>query len=219
MESFTLSGKIIDEKNKPKKRLKISAYDSDPVIDSDDFLGSATTASDGSFHIEFDNSKFQNFWELLEGTPDVYLKIDQTGKKNILQTRTKQTKKELEYHIKLGKQTGNPDIVDIYGDNVAKIMSMLNDVGLNIGRENSINLDTLTNGRLPDVIRKRIEEFVAGSEQRVATFNNMMAMLSGLVNSFLEEQNLETINYDGPQVPRLPWRQDYNQVIVWPRDE
>ena len=85
---------------------------------------------------------------------------------------------------------------------------MLNDVELTMGEEFSINLDTLTNGNLPNDVRKRLEEFLANSDERSATFNNMVAILSGIVNSSLEEQNLGTINYDGPQVPRLPWKED-----------
>ena len=96
---------------------------------------------------------------------------------------------------------------------------MLNDVGLNVGEEFSINLDSLANNNLPNDVRKRLEEFLATSEQRTTTFNNMMAVLSGLVNSSLEEQNFGTIDYDGPQVPRLPWKEKYNQVIIWPRDD
>ena len=73
-------------------------------------------------------------------------------------------------------------------------------MGLNVGEEFSINLDSLANNDLPDDVRKRLEEFLANSEQRTATFNNLMAVLSGLVNSALEEQNFGTIDYDGPQV-------------------
>ena len=163
--------------------------------------------------------KFQGFWEILEGSPDVYLKIQNRSKKVIIQTRTEQTKNELEYHIKLGNQKVNPETVDIYANNTQKIISMLNDVGLNVGEEFSINLDSLANNNLPNDVRKRIEEFLASSEQRTATFNNLMAVLSGLVNSSLGEQNFGTIDYDGPQVPRLPWKENYNQVIIWPRDD
>ena len=219
MGNFLIYGTVIDENNTPKEGLKISAYDSDQFLNADDFLGESVTDSDGYFSIQFDTSKFQGFWEILEGSPDIYLKIQNHSKKVIIQTRTEQTKNELEYHIKLGNQKVNPETVDIYANNTQKIISMLNDVGLNVGEEFSINLDSLTNNDLPDDVRKRLEEFLANSEQRTATFNNLMAVLSGLVNSALEEQNFGTIDYDGPQVPRLPWKENYNQVIIWPRDD
>ena len=219
MGNFLIYGTVIDEKNIPKEGLKISAYDSDRLLNTDDFLGESVTDSNGYFSIIFDESKFQSFWELLEGSPDIYLKIQNHSKKVIVQTRTEQTKNELEYHIKLGNQKTNNQAPNIYANNTQKIINMLNDVGLNMGEEFSINLDSLTNNDLSDDVRKRLEEFLANSEQRTATFNNLMAVLSGLVNSSLEERNFGTIDYDGPQVPRLPWKENYNQVIIWPRDD
>ena len=219
MGDFTIFGTIIDENNEPAEGLEVSAYDSDQFLNADDLLGKSVTDPQGFFSIIFDESKFQTFWEVLEGSPDVYLKISNQTNKIVMHTRTEKTKNELEYHIKLGPQKGDPDIVDIYANNAQRIINMLNDVGITMGEEFSINLDTLANGNLPNDVRKRLEDFLANSDERSANFNNMMAVLSGIVNSSLEEQNLGTINYDGPQVPRLPWKEDYNQVIIWPRDD
>ena len=74
MGNFLIYGTVIDENN-TKEGLKISAYDSDQFLNTDDFLGESVTDSDGYFSIQFDTSKFQGFWEILEGSPDIYLKI------------------------------------------------------------------------------------------------------------------------------------------------
>jgi hypothetical protein len=60
---------------------------------------------------------------------------------------------------------------------------------------------------------------VNGYTDRKNNFNNFMVILSSLVDSFSEELHIGDIGYDGPQVPRLPRREQYNQVIMWPRQE
>ena len=87
--------------------MEVSAYDSDQFLNADDLLGKSITDPQGFFSIIFDGSKFQSFWEILEGSPDVYLKISNQTNKVVMQTRIKKTKNELEYHIKLGPQKGD----------------------------------------------------------------------------------------------------------------
>jgi hypothetical protein len=111
--TFTLKGKIISKDQLPLKDLKIEAYDDDPLLNPDDFLGEAITDSHGFFRIEFDESKFKEFLEVLEGTPDVYLVVKDNQGNKILATKVLQTKKEIEYHIRIVDNIPNPNAVDI----------------------------------------------------------------------------------------------------------
>ena len=50
-------------------------------------------------------------------------------------------------------------------------------------------------------------------------FDQLIVILSSLVDSLAEETRVGGIGYDGPQVPRRPRRETYDQVIIWPRQE
>lgn len=58
------------ESKKPLSGLLVYAYDKD--VFGNDELGSAVTASDGRFLIEYNSEDFQ---ELLDKNPDIYLEI------------------------------------------------------------------------------------------------------------------------------------------------
>ena len=214
-----MKGKIISKDQTRLKGLKIEAYDDDPLLNPDDFLGETTTDSNGFYKIDFNESKFTDLFEVLEGTPDVYLVVKDSQGKKILATKVLQTKKEIEYHIRIIDNIPNPSAVDIYSGNARRMISMLNEVGNIIGLENKINLDILNNGSSPEEIRARLQNFVNGYEDRKNNFNQFMVILSSLVDSFSEELHIGNIGYDGPQVPRQPRKEKYDEVIMWPRRE
>ena len=219
MGTFTLKGKIISKDQTRLKGLKVEAYDDDPLLNPDDFLGETTTDSDGFYKIDFNESKFTDLFEVLEGTPDVYLVVKDSQGNKILTTKVLQTKKEIEYHIRIVDNIPNPSAVDIYSGNARRMISMLNEVGNIIGLENRINLDILNNGYPPEEIRAKLQNFVNGYEDRKNNFNQFMVILSSLVDSFSEELHIGNIGYDGPQVPRQPRKEKYDEVIMWPRRE
>jgi hypothetical protein len=217
--TFTLKGKIISRDQLPLKDLKIEAYDDDPLLNPDDFLGKATTDSHGFYRIDFDESNFKEFFEVLEGTPDVYIIVKDNQGNKILTTKVMQTKREIEYHIRIVDNIPNPKASDIYSGNARRMISMLNEVGSIIGLENRINLDILNNGNPPEEVREKLQNFVNGHEERKNNFNHFSVILSSLVDSFFEELHVGDIGYDGPHVPRQPRREQYDQVIMWPRQE
>lgn len=231
MVSYCLKGKVITNNKQPVDGLKILAYDDDPLLNPDDFLGESITNQKGMFRIEFDESKFKKFWEALEGSPDIFLVVKDKNQNEILKTRVAQTRKEIGYHIKLDDHVPNPNAPDIYGGNFRRMISMLDDVGSLIGLENQINLDMLQDPDLPDELRMRFQEFVDGFDERNRNFEHIVAMMNGLMVSVLEEAaqrqmgdigplpRRRHIGYDGPQVPRYPRGTSYNQVIIWPRNE
>jgi hypothetical protein len=220
MDEFSVEGKVITKDNKPAGSYSVFAYDKDPILNSDDYLGQSLIDSKGLFKIDFDKSKFAGFFEPLEGTPDVYLKIKgEQGEKEVLTTKETKTKREIDYHIKIGEHLPNPNAPDIYAGNAQRLLSMLNEVRDIIGIEREINIDLLRNQDLPQEIRKRLENFAKGDDERRRNFEHLLVILNSFVDSFLEELRIGTIGYDGPQVPRQPRREKYNQVITWPRQE
>ena len=220
MGTFTLKGKIISKDQLPLKDLKIEAYDDDPLLNPHDLLGETITDSHGLYRIDFDESKFKEFFEVLEGTPDVYIVLKNNQGNKILTTKVMQTKKEIEYHIRVvDNNIPNPNAIDIYSGNARRMISMLNEVGSIIGIENRIDLDILNKGDPPEEVREKLQNFINGYEERKNNFNHFSVIMSTLVDSFFEELHIGDIGYDGPQVPRQPRREAYNQVITWPRQE
>jgi hypothetical protein len=220
MDKFSIGGKVITKDNKPADRYSVFAYDKDPILNPDDFLGQSMINSKGLFRIDFDRSKFAGFLEPLEGTPDVYLKIkeEQQGK-DILTTKETKTKKEIDYHIKIKDHIPNPNAPDIYAGNAQRLLNILNEVRDIIGLEMQINIDLLKNQDLPQEIRNRLENFVKGDDDRRRNLEHVLVILNSFIDSYLEELKIGTIGYDGPQVPRQPRRVNYSQVITWPRQE
>ena len=220
--TFSLKGKIISKDNRPINNLKILAYDDDPILNPDDFLGQSITDSNGFFRIDFDKAKFSGFLEALDQTPDVYILIKNAQGNDILNNtriRVSRTKKEIEYHIRIVDHIPDPSSRDIYAGNIRRMISMLSEVGNVIGIENTINLDLLQNGDLPTDVKVRLQNFVNGFDERNNNFDHFMVIVSGVINSLLEEWRVGRIGYDGPQVPRQPRRESYDQVIIWPRRE
>ena len=200
--------------------MNIQAFDQDS-IDPDDLLGQSTTDSNGIFKIDFDKSKFSKAWELLEGTPDVYLVINDFHRNQLLKTKVMQTQKEIDYHIKDNGEhdTPDPNAKDIYAGNARRLITMLRDVGNILSKENQINLNMLQNANLSEDIKKDIQNFVNDNEVRSNNFKQIIAVLASLSDTVLEELHIDDIGYDGPQVPRYPRREQYNKVIIWPRNE
>jgi cold shock CspA family protein len=220
VNTFSLKGKIITKEIKPAEGFYVLAYDKDNILNPDDLLGESLTDSNGFFGIDFDRSKFAGFLEPLEGSPDVYLKISEgRGGKEILTTEEMRTNKEMEYHIKVADHIPDPGAPDIYAGNARRLLGMLDEVANMIGLERQINIDLLTNEDLPQEIKKRLENFAEGDEERRRNFDHLLVIFSSLIDSYLEEMKIGTIGYDGPQVPRQPRRERYNQVIMWPRGE
>jgi hypothetical protein len=215
---FSLKGRIISKDELPLKDLQISAYDYEPLLNPNDLLGQASTDGDGYFRIEFDESKFSGFLSHLK-TPGVHLIIKDKQGKEILETKISQTTAETDYHIRVVDDVPDKDALDIYSGNARRVISTLSEVGSIIGMENKINLDILNNSNPPEDIKQKLQNFVDGYDERRVNFNHFLVILSALVDTYLEEFHVEDIGYDGPQVPREPRRESYQQVITWPRKE
>jgi hypothetical protein len=215
---FSLTGRVISNDELPLKDLKISAYDYELLLNPNDLLGEANTDAEGYFKIEFDESKFSGFLSHVFA-PGVHLTINDKQGNEILETKNSQTATEIDYHIRVVDDIPDKDALDIYSGNSQRVINTLNEVGNVIGMENQINLDILSNNNLPGDIREKLQNFVAGYDERRSNFNHLLVILSALVDIYLEELHLEDIGYDGPQVPREPRHELYKEVITWPRKE
>lgn len=219
MEIYDLRGKIISKEQLPLTNLQIEAFDADPIFERNDPLGNSATDSNGIFSIQFDKSKFDDIWEVLDGTPDVFLLIRDKEGRQLIKTREAKTKKEIEYHVRNDPSTPDPNAPDPYSGNARRMLNMLGEVGDLISKEYRINLDLLNNGDLPNEVRKELNEFVTGHLNRRYNFEQFIVVLHSLIDSLGEETRVGNIGYDGPQVPRFPKREPYDQVIIWPRQE
>jgi len=149
----------------------------------------------------------------------VHLVIKDKQSNKILETKISETTTEIDYHIRVVDNVPDKDALDIYSGNARRVISTLSDVGSIIGLENRINLDILNNSSPPEDIKQKLQNFVDGYDERRANFNHFLVILSALVDTYLEEVHIEDIGYDGPQVPREPRSESYQQVITWPRKE
>ena len=221
-ESFSLIGKVIGENNCPFYNRKVLAYDKDPLLNPDDFLGDSAIDEQGFFRIEFDKTKFVDFLEMFEGSPDIILILKDKEDKEILQTREMTTKKEIEYHIKVTKESIlDPNAPDIYSGNGRRMINILKNIGNIIDLEFNINKDIINeiDSSVDENTKEKSQDFINNYDQIKDNFNNVLVISQGLINNYLKELNLSTIQYDGPQVPRFPHNRKYDQVIVWPRKE
>ncbi len=197
----------------------MAAYDSDPLINPDDFLGEATSDERGTFRIDFDSSKFAGFLAVLEGSPDVYLIMRDAHGKETLRTSVCKTGKEIEYHIKLGDEKPHPDAIDPYAGNARRLLAYLREAGATMGIEHRWNLDVLQNPNFPTDMQDRLRQSTEAFDDNLANFNHLMALLDGVVNRDMEERRLGAIGYDGPQVPHIPRREAHADAIQWSRRE
>jgi hypothetical protein len=204
---------------KPLSGAKVLAYDHDPLFLRDDLLGEALTDSDGSFRIEFDESKFAGVLAFLEGSPDVYLSVRDARDNVLLKTQVCKTLREIKYHVKISGEAADRAAVDVYAGNTRRMLAYLRDAGATMGLEQRVNLDMLRNPNLATDAQARLRASTAGFSDAQANFNHLMALLDGVVNRDLEERHLGTIGYDGPQVPPRPRREAHADAIEWPRSE
>jgi hypothetical protein len=205
----SVSGRVISEDELPRKDLQISAYDKELS------LTQTSTNWNGYFRIPLSSHL---------KTPGVRLIIkDEEGKKilKIAQPKTSQTTAEIDYHIRVVCECDVPDkdVLDIYSGNAQRFIERLIEVGSEIEIEHKINLNILNNTSPPQDIKKTLQKFVDGYDESRANFSHFLVIMSALVDTRLEQLHLEDIGYDGPQVPRMPRRESYQQVITWPRKE
>jgi hypothetical protein len=204
-ESYTIKGSVKYPNGQPVKGIKIQAMDSDQEVfqdHNDDIIAIASVNdSDGTFEITFNSKPFRDGW--LEGHPDLYLIVrnaldGQVVYKSEIRRGVKQNSSDLVFDLTLNS------IEEEYVDNrVNNNNTVLYDP---FQGNNDRVIATFT--RLGDVI-----QLVPGDIQR------NFALLVSSINAWIfytREDMWRRIEYDGPQVPRYPWRDDeHSHKLSW----
>lgn len=203
-ESYTIKGSIRYPNGEPVKGIKVQAMDSDQEVfqdHNDDIISIASVNdSEGTFEINFDPKPFRDGW--LEGYPDLYLMVRNALDGQVIY-RTE---------IRKGVKPNSPDLIfDIVINSVEGAYSFN---------------ETPKNGNLSD-------PFLGNNDRVIAAFtrledviqllpgdiNRNFALLVSAINAwtvYTREDVWRRIEYDGPQVPRYPWREDgHSHNLSW----
>jgi hypothetical protein len=204
-ESYTITGSVKYPNGEAVKGVKIQAMDSDQEVfqdHNDDVIAIASVNdSDGTFEITFDSKPFRDGW--LEGHPDLYLMVrnaldGQVVYKTRIRKGVKQNSSDLVFDI-----TINSIEEEYVGNQINNNTSTLYDP---FQGNNDRVIAAFT--RLGDVL-----QLVPGDIQR------NFALLVSSINAwtlYTREDMWRRIQYDGPQVPRYPWRDDgHSHKLSW----
>lgn len=194
MPDFVVRGKVTDSSGSPVTGIFVQAVDSDQELyedHNDDIIAIVRTKSDGSFEIPFDKKDFQDGW--LEGNPDLYLFVRNQIGQMIHKTEIRRGVKHddtqsLTFNIvidSLEKQV-QPD-PDPYDQNNNRVLASFAGMG--------------------DAVEFRTEDIARN-----------LALFSSSINAwtrYTREDVWKRIGYDGPQVPRYPWKQSHGHKLGW----
>jgi hypothetical protein len=202
-QSYTIKGSVKYPNGEPVKGIKIQAMDSDQEVfqdHNDDVIAIASVNdSNGTFEITFDSKPFRDGW--LEGHPDLYLMVrnaldGQVVYKTEIRKGVKQNSSDLVFDITINSIEG-------YTDNQVNNGTTLHDP---FQGNNDRVIAAFT--RLADVI-----QLVPGD------INRNFALLVSSINAwtlYTREDMWRRIEYDGPQVPRYPWRDEgHSHKLSW----
>ena len=197
MSDYVIKGSIRDRNGHAIPNVKVQAMDADQQWfedRNDDFLGNVWVKADGTFEIPFDSKQFQEGW--LEGNPDIYLLIRNPSGEIVHRTEIRRgvkpsDTKNLAFNITLDslEKTIDPP-VDPYAQNNARVLAAF--------------------ARLGDVFDIRM-----GDTERVL---NLLTSAVSAWSLYTREEMWKEIKYDGPQVPRYPWKgQKHSHKLGWDR--
>jgi len=204
-DSYTIKGSVKYPDGEPVKGVKIQAMDSDQEVfqdHNDDVIAIVSVNdSDGTFEITFDSKPFRDGW--LEGHPDLYLMVrnaldGQVVYKTEIRKGVKQNSSDLVFDITIKSieeeyidsqvNNNNSTLYDPFQGNNDRVIAAFT--------------------RLRDVL-----QLVPGDIQR------NFALLVSAINAwtlYTREDMWRRIEYDGPQVPRYPWRVDgHSHKLSW----
>jgi hypothetical protein len=201
MAAYILKGTVKDYKGKPVGGIKVQAMDSDQKWfedRNDDIIDSKWVNDDGTFEISFGNQQFQEGgW--LERNPDIYLIVRNPLGQIIHMTEIRRgidssDIQKLTFNItlhSLEKLPAQPLPPDPYLSNNERVIAAF--------------------GRLSDV-----------SEFQLNDITRIFGLLKSSINAwslYTTEYMWSTIGYDGPQVPRYPWReQGHSHKLSWEKE-
>ena len=205
-ESYTIKGSVKYPDGKPVRGIKLQVMDSDQEAfqdHNDDVIAIVPiNDSDGTFEVVFDSKAFKEGW--LEGRPDVYIIVRNAFDGQVIHKT----------EIRKGVEQDSSDL--IFDITIKSIEEGYNSENQNIGYNNNTLYDPFQGNnerviaafmRLGDVV-----QFVPSDIQR-----NFMLLVSSINGwtFYTQEAMWRKIGYDGPQVPRYPWRERHSHKLSW----
>jgi hypothetical protein len=201
--TYTIKGKIKDSVGNPLRNVKVEAMDSDQnwfEDHNDDLIDSKWVSNDGTFEIPFDRKRIQEGW--LEGNPDIYLMVRNPSGQIIHRTQIRRgvnisDTENLYFEITLNtvekqQQSSQSSIPDPYLSNNQRVIAAF--------------------GRLADV-----------SEFQIGDIARILSLLGRSINAwslYTTEYMWKATGYDGPQVPKYPWREPgHSHELRWDREQ
>ncbi len=204
--TYIINGKIKDSVGNPIRNVKVEAMDSDQKWFEDhydDLIDSKWVNNDGTFEIPFDKKRIQEGW--LEGNPDIYLMVRNSFGQIIHRTEIRRgvnisDSKNLYFEIILNslekqqqqKQSTQSSPPDPYLSNNQRVIAAF--------------------GRLADV-----------SEFQINDIARILSLLTRSINAwslYTTEYMWKVIGYDGPQVPKYPWREPgHTHKLKWENEQ
>jgi len=199
VSDYSIRGLIKDIQGNPIHNVMIQAMDSDQKWYEDrhdDMIGRTWVDEDGTFEISFDKEKFKD--SQLEFNPEIFLIIRNSLGQIIYTAQPKKdtrdtnsdSNKTLYFEITLvSTEKGIPEISsDPYLENNQRVISAFQKLG------------DVTEFQLNDISR-------------------FLRLLNTSINAwslYTTEYIWDTIGYDGPQVPRYPWRiKNHSHKLSW----
>ena len=201
MAAYIVKGTIKDYDGKPITGVKVQAMDSDQKWfedRNDDILDSKWVNNDGTFEIRFYTEQFQEGGPI-EGKPDIYLIVRNSVGQIIHTTEIRRgvdasNIQNLTFNItlhSLEKLPAQPITPDPYLSNNERVIAAF--------------------GRLGDVSEFQLNDII-----------RIFRLLNSSINAwslYTTEYMWNTIGYDGPQVPRYPWREEgHSHKLSWEKE-
>ena len=199
MHKYTIRGIVVDTNNKPIKDVMIQAMDSDQKWHedrNDDILESKWVNNDGTFEILFDKERFND--SLFERIPEFYLVIRNSSGQII--------------HI----TEPNNETIDKSQDS-----------------DNTIYFEITLPSTEKEIPAAPLDPYLTNNERVIAAFQRLgdvsefqlndisriLRLLKTSINAwslYTTDYTWEITGYDGPQVPRYPWRiPDHSHKLSW----
>jgi hypothetical protein len=205
-DSYTIKGSVKYPDGKPLSGVKIQLMDSDQEAfqdHNDDVIDIVSVNdSDGTFEVTFDASTFKDGW--LEGRPDIYLIVRNALDGQIFHTTAIR---------KAVKQNSSDLIFDIMINSIEEAYD-----GSSISQGNYLTLDDPFQGNIDRVIAAftRLGDTVQFVPNDI---HRDFALVVSAINAwtvYTREDTWRKIGYDGPQVPRYPWREEtHSHKLSW----
>lgn len=204
-DTYTIKGSVKYPDGKPVSGIMIQAMDSDQEAfqdRNDDIIAIVPVNDlDGTFEVTFDAKVFKDGW--LEGHPDIYLMVrnaldGQVVYKTEIRKGVKQKSSDLIFEITINS------IEQEYSDNQSG--NNKNTLYDPFQGNNDRVIAAFT--RLGDIL-----QFVPGDIHR--NFALIVSSINGWA-FYTREDMWRKIEYDGPQVPRYPWRDErHSHRLSW----